>query len=539
MAKRDKRGRSDARFDSDSTADYSTRDSGNSPHAELAAGLALTILHHPDGRRVGEYTALGVFAEGVPVEVSRVSPKFRPGPDAAARPLTHRCLSRSPVWVRQGKNGVSITPSRRGLKVTVEGRAIENECEVERAALREQGALLVLGGRVLLYLHEVNDSGSPIAVEEMHGASPAIRATTHAVARVAPRLEPVFLRGEPGAGTESVAREIHRLSDRAQGPWISVDMQAIPAALAATEFFDAEAGCFPRADGGTLFVNDIGRLPADLQAHVLRTVERGLMHARDGQTRPVDVRLLTASADDLQELVAAGRIRPALAHRLQKLVLDVPPLRARRADIPLLLHRFLRTALAEFDAVSVLDETDGPSGRREWLRLSLIERLMRYSFPGNIAELRNIAEQMATYDHDRLHARLPSFVEERMKEPAAPASMDREADEQTDTERPPRSPTARRGKPSGRTDLSAEVVRATLHKNRWNVSRTARALGVSRNTLIARIQTLPDVRLARDVGREDILRAQRVYGTDMEKLADALQVSEHGLRLRFRELGLD
>lgn len=546
MAKRDKHERSNDELDSAATQDRSTFDSQGATPTEWSRGFALTILHHPDGRRVGESTAIGALVEGVPAEISRATPGFQPGPNAPARPLGHRRLSRSPLWVRLARDRVSITPARSDLKVAVEGQAIASGCAVDLAAVRERGLVLALGGCVLLYLHESRRDRLSLAADELLGVSPAIGALAHAIARVAPLAGPVFVRGERGAGRESVAREMHRLGERAAGPWISVDLQATPAALAARELFDIEAGCLARAHGGTLFLNDVDRLSTELQAQLLLTVERNEVHAEDGRTRPVDVRVITASADDLQKLVDAGKMRSALAHRLQNRVVDLPSLRARRADIPILLHHFLRASLAKFDALSVLDGADEPSSTRDWLRVELLTRLMRYSFPGNIAELRTIAEHMATFDHDGRHARLPAFIKERMRAPveaeaqalATDVGTDERTDGRTGVELAP-SPPVPIGKAPRRAALSAEIIRATLRKNRWNISRTARALGVSRNTLIARVEALPDVRLARDLAREDIVRARGVHGDDLEKLADALQVSSHGLRLRCRELGLD
>lgn len=561
MDKQDKHEHGDAESHGVTATERSTEDSTNDQPRHGRAGLVLTILHHPDGRRVGERISTGTLAEGVPNELSRVTPGFRSRIDGRVRPLAHSRLSRAPVWLRLTNDAVSIVPSRKDLKVRVDHRAIAHRYDVPLTSVRERGVVIALGGCVLLFLSQsTGDDSKPAATDALLGVSPAIDALARAVARVAPLPAPILLRGEPGVGTESVARAIHRLSDRADGPWVSVDMAAVPGPLAATELFGdgrpdllensgerVALGCFARAHEGTVFVNDIGRLSAELQTRVLWTIKRGQVHAEGKQSQRTDVRLIATAADDLQKLVATGRMIPALAHRLQEFILDVPPLRARRVDIPLLLHTFLRTALMEFDAASVLHESDKQSRKREWLRLNLITRLMRYSFPGNVAELRNVASQMATYYHDQPHARLPPFIDERLDERTTSTSVDEGATDTLPASSSPSGPSSsssssaagRRGKPSGRAGLSAEVVRATLRQNRWNIRRTALALGISKNTLTRRIRTLPDVRLAGDLGREEILQAQRAHGTDAETLADALEVSMHGLQLRIRELGLD
>ena len=543
MAMRDADKLGSGALDSASAAEHSTLESNRGTPTPERRGFALTVLHHPDGRRVGESTAIGSLVGGVPTEVSRVTPKFRPSAEANGRPLEHRRLSRSPVWIRLSRDTVSITPSRSELDVSVEGKAIANGCEVALDDVRERGLVMALGrGRVLLCLHEVQPERVRLAGEELLGPSPAVGALSDAIARVAPLTGPVFLRGERGSGQERVAREIHRLGERAAGPYRALDLQATPGPLVAGELFDVEDGWLVRTHGGTLFLNDVDRLSPELQAQLARTLERQEVRAADGRTRPADVRVVAACARDLQELATTGQMVFALAHRLQERIVEVPSLRARRVDIPVLLHEFLRAALAPFEAVSILDNAEDRSREHDWLRPGLIARLMQYSFPGNIIELRNIAVNMATFEHTRRHAKLPALVKERMRDAGESPPTGGE-----DGERPGESADASNGTIKGRgrggtsrrrPAPSDDAIRITLRKNRWNISRTARALGVSRNTLLARIEAMPDIRLARDLDRDAILDARRIHGDDMEELAAALQVSTHGLRLRCRELDL-
>lgn len=521
------------------TADRSTLDSAGEQPADGAAEFALTILHHPDGRRVGERARLGSFAGGVPVELSRMTPHFRRHARADARPLAHPRLSRAPVWLRRYKDTVAIEPSRTDLRVQVDDQAIEHSLQVELAAIRERGVLLALGGSVLLYLHQPGERDAPFQADSLQGISPAMCSLARAVARAASLPGPVFVRGEAGLGKKALACAIHRLSGRAHGPWIPVDLAAIPDAHTCAELFGARfsagthpersrVGCFQRAHQGTLFLDHINWLSQDAQAQLLR-----LMDAGSGP----DVRLITGAADDLQTLAADGRLRPPLAYQLQQQVLYMPPLRTRRADIPLLLHRFLRASLADFEAVAVLEQSPHRPKKRAWLRLELITRLLRYPFPGNVVEVRNIAAQIAAYHHDQEQAALPPMLEERLAQSAASAVQSEENGALGGGSRVPGGDDP--GSSAGPPILRSSAVRAALRANRWNISRTARALSISRNTLMARIRALPDVRLARDLGREELERAKAIHGRDLDALADSLQVSGHGLRLRLRELGLD
>ncbi len=527
------------------TVNDSTLDSVGEDHRDRFADLAVTILHHPDGRRVGEQARLPDLAGGIPVALSRVQPKFRSLDRGRWRPLSHPRLSRKPVWLRMGDRSLSIAPSDPKLRVAVDdgllgsgGRAID------RTQIEDRGVFITLGGCVLLWLHVATPGEPPLIRYGIRGLSPAIRAVRDAVERVARLPVPVLIRGESGVGKELVAHAIHRSGDRGDGPWVAVNMAAIPVSMAAAELFghgrgaftgadQARDGCFARADHGTLFLDEIGETPLDIQPQLLRALESREIQPVGATSRTVDIRLIAATDADLQGMVEDGRFRRSLLHRLQAAVIDVPPLRQRPVDIPLLLHHFLREYLEELQATSLLDNPVTESKRRAWLRPSVITRLMRYPFPGNVRELRNIASQMAIHDHDQARARLPAAVEA-----ALPATVEAEMDSSSSfgAERASTQPAALPAGTARGDSLDAELVRDALRENRWNITRTARMLGVSKNTLTARIREIPGLRLAGELEPDDIAEARRKYGGDVALLADKLQVSVHGLRLRLRDL---
>jgi len=335
-------------------------------------------------------------------------------------------------------------------------------------------------------------------------------------------------------GKELVARALHSLSPRRDRPWVAVNLAAVPASTAASALFghrrgaftgaeQARAGYFAQADGGTLFLDEVGETAGDIQPQLLRALENHEIQPVGGAAKTVDARVITATDADLEQLVASGRFRRALLHRLQVTVINVPPLRARPADIPILLHHFLRLHLREHDAAHLLHARVEKRKGREWLRLSLLLRLMRHEFPGNVRELYNIAAQLALDGHKRTRPELPEDLAAALR------------CEEDDGPRPgvvsPETP--------GTDDmLSADKLISTLREHRFSVARSARALGISKNTLTARIRETPDLRLAGDLTCEEIVEAGERVGANIDSLGEELRVSAHGLRLRMRELGL-
>jgi two-component system response regulator AtoC len=223
--------------------------------------------------------------------------------------------------------------------------------------------------------------------------SDAMRSVFNTVQKVADYKSTVLLSGESGTGKELVAREIHRHSPRSDRPFITVNCGAIPEHLLESELFghvkgaftDASRdknGLFLEADGGTLFLDEIGDLPLALQVKLLRVLQEGEVR-RVGETRPrpVDVRVVAAAVHKLGDLVKEGRFREDLYYRLNVLELELPPLRDRPDDIPLLVDHFLvrhnEVMRTEVTAVSP----------------RAMDMLMQYAWPGNVRELENVIER--------------------------------------------------------------------------------------------------------------------------------------------------
>jgi len=228
---------------------------------------------------------------------------------------------------------------------------------------------------------------------EMVGKSAKMEHIFALVQRAAPTLAPVLITGESGSGKEVVARTIHNLSPRRDGPFVAINCAALPESLMESELFghekgsftgavDRRAGCFELAEGGTLFLDEIAEMPPSMQAKLLRTLEDGRVRRLGAKAEiPVDVRVLAATNKEPQEAVNAGQLRADLYYRLNVFHLELPPLRERRQDIPLLVDALI-PELNQRNSSQVCGVDS-----------EVLTRLERCDWPGNVRQLRNILER--------------------------------------------------------------------------------------------------------------------------------------------------
>jgi len=225
--------------------------------------------------------------------------------------------------------------------------------------------------------------------------SPAMREMEHMAAKVARTSSTVLITGESGTGKGVVARLIHQQSLRADGPFIPVNCGAIPENLVESEFFGhtrgaftgadkARKGLFLEADGGTIFLDEVGELPLSLQVKLLHVIEQKEVRPVGGeQTRPVEVRIIAATNRDLGEMVAQGKFREDLYFRLSVFHIHVPPLRERRQDLAALVKFLLQRNTRRMDS----------NGQKVTLDSGVEELLVNYDWPGNVRELENVIDR--------------------------------------------------------------------------------------------------------------------------------------------------
>jgi len=320
-----------------------------------------------------------------------------------------------------------------------------------------------------LALREEVDQASMF--EEIIGTSPALQEVLSRVAKVAPSDSTVLITGETGTGKELVARAIHKRSNRAGSAFVSVNCAAIPSSLIASELFGHEKGAFTGAlqrrigrfelaEAGTLFLDEVGELPAETQVALLRVLqEREFERVGSSQSIPSNVRVIAATNRNLDAAVAAGTFRSDLFYRLNVFPIDVPPLRRRPEDIPLLVNYFIGRY-----SEKVAKKITGIEKRS-------LDLLRNYSWPGNIRELQNVIERSVILSESGVFAVDESWF---AAQPAA-------------SEGPPTSLNKRI------LDQEREMIEAALAEANGRVSGISGAaakLGIPASTLESKIKTL-------------------------------------------------
>jgi len=301
-----------------------------------------------------------------------------------------RSLTRPPICILMtayGSEELAVEAMKRGADDYIaKGRLQIDELEMRIARALQRRNLEVEN----VSLHQQLDS--KFGLENIVGESPAMREIFEIVRQVAPTRAMVLLAGESGTGKELVAKAIHQLSPRAKQPLVTVHCAALAPTLLESELFGHEKGAFTgaherrigrfeQAQGGTLFLDEIGEIDATLQVKLLRFLgERTFERVGSNKTLTADVRLITATNKNLEELVRAGSFREDLFFRLRVVEIHLPPLRERAGDIPLLAQKFLR----EFARENGKSLNAFTADALEWL--------MNYSWPGNIRELRTAIE---------------------------------------------------------------------------------------------------------------------------------------------------
>jgi two-component system response regulator HydG len=304
------------------------------------------------------------------------------------------------------------------------------------------------------------------------GASPSMRAVREMIARVAPSEATVLIQGETGTGKELVARSIHAQSPRKNGPFIAINCAAVPASLLEAELFghvkgsftDAKGnrdGLFVRANGGTLFLDEIGDMPLEMQSKLLRALqERTVRPVGSNSEVPLDVRVITATHQDLESAIKQRRFREDLFYRINVVSVQVPPLRERGSDVLALATNFLGAACERDDRPLVS------------ISAPVAERLLAHDWPGNVRELENCMERVAALARYRT-ATVADLPEQLRLPSPSPSGLGPGNDEAIIT----------------LDELERRHILTVLARMNGNKSRTAELVGVDRRTLYRKLDS--------------------------------------------------
>ena len=303
------------------------------------------------------------------------------------------------------------------------------------------------------------------------GESTEIKNLNKKICKLARSQAPIFIHGESGTGKELAARQIHLKSSRSDKPFVPVNCGAIPSELMESELFghlkgsftganSDKTGLFMSANNGTLFLDEVAELPLHMQVKLLRALQEKKIKPVGSHTESdIDVRILSASHQDLNELVQAGKFRQDLYYRVNVIELNIPSLRERKSDIPLLAQHFIQKIQERMQ----LDDDF-------FLSKDAIEKLSNYSYPGNIRELENIIERaLALAENNEITVNELNLPEE--------------------------SPVVSQGNNTGRkhqnlSEHEREAIVDALDQTRWNQAAAARLLGLSPRQLRYRIKKL-------------------------------------------------
>jgi len=323
-------------------------------------------------------------------------------------------------------------------------------------------------------IHQINDGHFII------GHSKPMQEVFGVIDKISRSSATALLLGESGTGKELVARAIHEGSERKSRAFVKINCAALPETLLESELFGHEKGAFTGAhatrpgrfelaDGGSIFLDEIGEMPLSLQAKMLRVLQEQQFERLGGtKTFQVDVRVVAATNVSLEEAVSQGRFRADLYYRLNVVPIVLPPLRERKDDIPLLFNHFL-------------GKSNKRNGKNVKMTSELLDFLLNFRWPGNVREMQNLVERMVILaEDDRLTLKdLPENILRSELSPGAVA----QAGPEVAAAPPPRSPSGR-----SLSDIEREEIKAALVRNGWVQVRAARELGLTQRQMGYRIK---------------------------------------------------
>ena len=496
--------------------------------------LELTIIFHPDARRIGTRAILSADSPGKTLLLGRYNPVF-PDPQNVADEgefgLDDRHVSRSALRLKSTSSGIRIGKCPGACRCRVDGRELDEERAFSIEQL-DEGISLFLGHSVVLLLRRNSvDQAQKTATagsadDGMVGSSTYMDGLREQIERLAARPDDVLVLGETGSGKELVARALHNKSVRGKRPLVAVNMAAITPSLAPALLFGAvrgsftgasgnTAGFFQQAAGGSLFLDEVGDTPQEIQAQLLRAVQQREIQPVGGSLLSVDLRIISATDADLDS--PGSGFKAALRYRLAATEITLKSLRCHREDIGELAWYFLQSACAKQHKNGLLP---APTSRETDLALwaELFHLLLRHPWPGNVRQLANVIGQVVlASDTEPV---LPQKLERELtcwEKTPTPTAVDSE-----DKQRPPVV--------ASQTEIDAALLAAD-----YQVAVAAKRLGITRQSVYKHIDHSPQLRLAADIPLAELQQMLNACAGDFAQAALKFKVSRHGLRSRLRE----
>lgn len=482
-----------------------------------ATMTGLAIIWHSDPRRIGEVAMLHFDRTGS-LQLSRTAPSFGGSNKEDGYPLLDQHLSRSPIVIQKiDQRQFLFIPPDKKIAVKVNGQDLLAPTKFHMDELGNEIVIFLSKTVVLSLFNTPARRNDPATAEQfgLLGVSEAVVATRRAISRLSKGRLPVLIRGETGTGKELIATGLHKAGDRVKNTMITVNMATLTPSLAAAELFGVrkgaftgaerdKAGLFEQAEGGILFLDEIGDTPREVQPMLLRVIENGeFRRVGDDTIRKANVRVFAATDRPIESNEHGHIFNQPLRRRLEAISITVPPLRHRRSDLGILLSSFLQD---QSDAMPHFDPAD----------LSAVEvhALALYSWPGNIRELRNLAWQL------------------RYGQPLSLTAFSADA-----------LPHSAAGNASGgapRYDnpnmVNEEQLLHALDENNWVIKATAQSLNLSRTSLYERMKKSPAIRIVDDIPDDELQRTADNIPGGLNAWAKHLRVPRDALARRLRSL---
>lgn len=506
----------------------------------------LTVLWHPNPQRIGENAPVTDLTERK-VSISRLAPDFVQQRSPTPRPLASRHLSRTPIELQPDGEALLVRRLVGSSHLKVNGEEVVDELRCALETL-QKGIVLELARCVVLLLQTRPLIGQPLPSLGLIGEDASIASLRQEITRIADLDVSVLIRGETGTGKELVAQALHRTSRRRQGPFVAVNMAAIPPSLAAAELFGASRGAFTGADrgrsgyfaqarGGTLFLDEIGETPPEVQVLLLRALECGEIQPLGSSTpQKVDLRLITATDANLELAVREGRFRAPLLHRLAAYPLYISPLRQRREDLGRLLLHFLQHELDELGESHRLTALVGASSL-----IKMVAALTSFDWPGNVRQLRNVARRVAIAS--RGETTLPTSTAltliQELEEDSQQGLATPDPSPMPATPECPELPSQEPPRLRNPKEIDRQELLQMWRHHSFSPQATADALRISRPALYRLIDDHPEIQKASDLGRDTLLEALQRHAGDLAAVARGLEVSHRSLRRRLTALGME